>query len=107
MRITGTKRVHAVKDILCAAIPEVAIVENSVDHRWGIARRAAPDIDGSAVPIRNAEYWISNRGFIFRRLGQNHVIEVKTEYSLRADNIVVLRNNGRSLIVHVSQPVQR
>src|SRR5438270_1567736 len=107
MRITRAEGIHAIESVLSPAIPEVAIVENSIDDRRRIARRTAPDVDGSTVPIRDAEYWIGDCGFIFSGLGQNHIVEVKTEYSLRPDNIVVLRYNRRSLIVHVSQPVQR
>ena len=40
-------------------------------------------------------------------LAQNHIIESEVEHTLRADNIVIVRNYGRALIVYVSQLMER
>src|SRR5579862_1954897 len=105
--IAGTEGIDAVEGILRAAIPEVAIVKDRVNHRRSISRRRLPHIHRSARRIEDAKNRIGHRSFIFRTEPQNHVIKIIEKDALRSHNVVVVRKNRGVGTSNVSQLVQR
>src|SRR5438270_11744367 len=92
--IAGAKRIHAVKGVLRASIPEIAVVEHRIDYRRRVARRGAAHVHGAAIAVRDAPDGIDDASLIFGSLAEHYVIKVEAEHTLRAHDVVVVAGSG-------------
>src|SRR6185437_5997411 len=107
IRISGAEGVDAVESVLRTAVPEVAIIKDRVDHGRSIPRRRAPNVERSARSIGDGPDGIGNGCFVFWTEAQDHVIEIVPHYTLRSDDIIVVREHSGIRTSDVGQLVQR
>src|ERR1700757_1934390 len=104
--IPGAEGIHTVEGVLCATVPEVAIVKDRVDHRGSIPRRGSTNVQRSAGRIGDGPNWIGDGGFVFRAETEDHVIEIVPQNALRSDDIVIVRKHGGIGARNIGQLVQ-
>src|SRR5689334_21139317 len=96
IRIACAKGIYAIEYALSASIPDVASVEDGIDHRRSVARSYAVNTNRYRLPGAHDQDPVRNPGSILKPLSQNHLADGLLADALRADIALILRTHDPS-----------
>src|SRR5438270_12309052 len=92
--IAGAERIHAIKGVLRASMPGIAVVEHRIDYRRRVARCGSPLVHGAGIAVSVAPNGLGDASLMFGSLAEDCVIKIEADYTLRSQVVVVVAGSG-------------